>query len=121
MCYHSSGWSPCFVEKARYIFKTVELVFRIKCIKFQFLSVGISLTLVDHLGSDLVSDAPCIIRLNPIEPEKCGLKLKVVFNWRDIYIENIRFLMNHSAHRVKLWWKKFPNFQQNLSAIVRGW
>ncbi len=29
--------------------------------------------------------------------------------------------MKHSTHRVKLWWKKFPNFRQNLSAFVRGW
>ncbi len=32
--------------------------------------------------------APCILR-PPIQPEECGLKLKVVFEWRDIYIENI--------------------------------
>ncbi len=29
--------------------------------------------------------------------------------------------MKHSAHRVKLWWKKLPNFLQNHSAFVRGW
>ena len=29
--------------------------------------------------------------------------------------------MKHSAHTVKLRWKKFPNFRQNLSAFVRGW
>ncbi len=36
-------------------------------------------------------------------------------------IHSIFFLTKHSAHRVKLWWKKFPNFRRNLSAFVRGW
>ncbi len=30
---------------------------------------------------------PCILRL-PIQPENCGLKLKMVLNLRNIYIEN---------------------------------
>ncbi len=32
--------------------------------------------------------SPCILR-PPIQPEKHGLKLKVVLKWKDIYIENI--------------------------------
>ncbi len=26
----------------------------------------------------------------PIQPEKCGLKFKMVLKWNDVYIENIR-------------------------------
>ena len=34
---------------------------------------------------------PCILR-PPFQPEKYGLKLKVVLKWRDIYIETIRIV-----------------------------
>ncbi len=33
--------------------------------------------------------APCILRPS-IQPEKYGLKFKLVLKWRDIYVENIR-------------------------------
>ncbi len=33
----------------------------------------------------------CSLRL-PIQPEKCGLKLKVVLKWKDNYNENIRLV-----------------------------
>ena len=29
----------------------------------------------------------------PLQPEKYGLKLKVVLKWKDIYIENIRIVL----------------------------
>ncbi len=34
---------------------------------------------------------PCILR-PPLQPEKYGLKLKVVLKWRDVYTENIRMV-----------------------------
>ena len=35
---------------------------------------------------------PCILTTS-LQPEKYGLKLKVVLKWRDIYVENIRKML----------------------------
>ncbi len=35
----------------------------------------------------MVYIGPCILR-PLIDPDKCGLKLKVVLKWRHIYVEN---------------------------------
>ncbi len=45
---------------------------------------------------------PCILR-PPAHPVKCGLKLKVVLKWRDLYIENIRVMS------LVLKWRKLLN------------
>ena len=39
----------------------------------------------------LTYNGPCILR-PPIQPEKCGLILKVVLIWRDISIEIIKLV-----------------------------
>ncbi len=39
----------------------------------------------------LLYSGPSILR-PPFQPEKYGLKLKVVLKWRDFYIENIRMV-----------------------------
>ncbi len=43
-------------------------------------------TCIHHLCT---YSGPCILR-PPVQPTKCGLKLKVVLKRRDIYIGNIR-------------------------------
>ncbi len=47
---------------------------------------------IPHIGTwRQIYSGPCILR-PPLQPERYGLKLKVVLKWRDIYIENIRMV-----------------------------
>ena len=49
------------------------------------------LVIIQRLLLSMFYSSPCILRL-PLQPLNFGLKLKVVLNWRDIGIENIRMV-----------------------------
>ncbi len=53
---------------------------------------------------------PCILRPH-IQPEKYGLKMKVILKWKDIYIENMSAVIDD----LKM---KIPKWRESLTEVV---
>ncbi len=48
--------------------------------------------MTDGLIQLKIYSGPCILRPH-VQPEECGLNLKVVLKWRDIHTENITVVL----------------------------